>query len=877
MTSRELRQGFLDFFRGKEHRIMDSSPLKPSDDTTLFTSSGMQTFVPWFRGLVPPAAPRVATCQKCFRSDDVEEVGLTPVHCTFFEMLGNFSFGDYFKREAIAYAWEYVTDVLALPPGRIWVTVHPEDDESPGFWREVAGVPAGRIVQDPTNWWGPVGNSGPCGPCSEVYLDLGEEKGCGRPDCGPLCECARMDEFWNLVFQIYNKTEAGDLEPLPDAGIDTGMGLERLARLVQGVPTIFDTDLFAPVVSAVIAGARRVNEGLPEALDEDQQRATRIIADHLRGLAFLLADGFTPSNEGAGYVLRRLIRRAYRYGRSLGVEQPFLHSLVPSVVGVMGEVYPELPRAEKRVTTWLREEEKQFEETIQRSYGPLMTAIERARAAGARALAGEEVFRLHDTYGLPKELALEIAAENGLTLDEEGFERAMEGQRQRGRVRAAEDFAFSARSGYQSFVGGTRFLGYDTCTAGARVIGIVREGESVERVGKGEEADVLLDQTPFYAEKGGQVGDRGTLDAPGGRAEVLDTHYPVEEAHAHRVRVIEGELARDQQVTASVDADRRQAIARAHTATHLLHAALREVLGEHAAQSGSLVDADRLRFDFSHFAALTKEETERIEDRVLALALSDHQLAAPEMTMREARAAGAIALFGEKYGERVRVVQIGDFSRELCGGTHLSHSAGIMGFAIVSEGSIGAGLRRIEAVTGDEAAALHRRQSALLGAAAARFRCRPEEVPDRVRGLQEEVRKAEREVVRLQQRSAGAAAEPLAGTAVDVGGVNVVASAVEGLGAEAMRTLADDLQARLRSGIVVLGSVAEGRVVFVCEVSEDLVKAGYHAGKLVREVAREAGGGGGGRADFAQAGGKNPERLQAALDKVEELVAAQKS
>jgi len=506
-----------------------------------------------------------------------------------------------------------------------------------------------------------------------------------------------------------------------------------------------------------------------------------------------------------------------------------------------------------------------------------MTAIERARAAGAPALAGEEVFRLHDTYGLPKELAVEVAAENGLTLDEEGFELAMETQRQRGRARAPEDFAFSVRSGYQSFVGGTRFLGYDTCAAGARVIGIVREGESIERIGKGEEADVFLDQTPFYAEKGCQVGDRGVLEAPGGTAEVLDTHYPVEEAHAHRVRVIEGELTRDQQVTASVDADRRQAIARAHTATHLLHAALREVLGEHAAQSGSLVDADRLRFDFSHFAALTGEEIERIEDRVLTLALGDHQLETPEMTMREARAAGAIALFGEKYGERVRVVQIGDFSRELCGGTHLSHSAGIMGFAIVSEGSIGAGLRRVEAVTGGEAAALRRRQRALLAETADRLRCQPEEVADRVRGLQQELRKAQREVVRLQQRSAGAAAEQLAGAALDVGGVKVVADAVEGLGAEAMRTLADDLQRRLGSGIVVLGSAARGRVVFVCEVSKDLVKGGYHAGNLLREIAKEVGGSGGGRADFAQAGGKNPGRLHAALDKVAELVAAQKS
>jgi alanyl-tRNA synthetase len=876
MTSRELRQSFLDFFAQRDHRVMPSAPLKPTDETTLFTSAGMQPFVPWFRGIVPPEVPRAATCQKCFRSDDVEEVGRTPWHLTFFEMLGNFSFGDYFKREAIVYAWEYVTQVLGVPKSRIWITVYPEDDEAPEIWAKDIGVPRSRIVQDETNWWGPIGDSGPCGPDTELHLDSGDDRGCGRPECDPTCDCPRFNEVWNLVFQVYNKTPAGELEPLPQPGIDTGMGMERLTALIQDVPSIFETDLLAPIVSGVIARARESGPELPEHLDEKQTQATRVIADHTRALAFLLADGFTPSNEGAGYVLRRVLRRAYRSGRRLGVEEPFLSELVPSIVETMGPVYPELVGAQERITTWIRQEQQQFEDTLERGLGPLMAAVERARAAGLDVLPGEDGFKLHDTYGLPKELAADIAAESGLRLDEEGFERAMAEQRERARSRAQQDFASAMRSGYQSFAGKTTFLGYSSCAAESTIIGIIRDGGPVDRLGEGEEGELFLDTTPFYAESGGQVGDRGTVTADDTEAAVLDTYYPVEGVHAHTVRVERGELRAGQSVTARVDEERRQAIARAHTATHLLHHVLREVLGEHAVQSGSLVDADRLRFDFAHFSGLTDEERQRIEEGVLRLALQDSALTAQEMTLRDAQDMGAIALFGEKYGEQVRVVQIGEFSRELCGGTHLVHAGAIGGFFIVSESSIGAGLRRIEAVTGTEAQRLALRQRSLLAEAAGTLKCQPDDVAERAGALQGEIHEKQREISRLQQKGAGEAAADLVKQAVDVHGVKLVAARVEGLGDDAIRGLVDDLRTRLGSGIVVLGAAADEGVRFICGITEDLVKVGYHAGNLVREVAKIAGGGGGGRPDFAQAGGKDPERLDEALAKAKDLVAAQK-
>jgi alanyl-tRNA synthetase len=647
-----------------------------------------------------------------------------------------------------------------------------------------------------------------------------------------------------------------------------------MVALMQGVPTIFETDLFAPIVSAVLSRARQSNPKLPEQLTDRQQQASRIIADHSRASAFLLADGFTPSNEGAGYVVRRVIRRAYRFGRALSIEEPFVHTLVPAVVEVMGDIYPEVREAQPRITTWIQQEEKQFEETLERSYGPLTDAIERAKAAGSAVLPGADAFKLHDTYGLPRDLASEIAAENGLGFDDDGFAKAMEEQRARARARVGQDFASDARFGYQGFVGKTRFVGYTSDTATATVIGLMRDGQPVESLKSSEEGEAFLDVTAFYAESGGQIGDRGSLKADGLSADVLNTHPPVEGAHAHQVKVMEGELRVGQQVQAEVDRPRRQALARAHTATHLLHFVLRETLGPHALQSGSLVEPDRLRFDFAHFAALTPDERQRIEDGVVRLALQDDRLVVSEMSLDEARAQGAVALFGEKYGERVRLVQIGDFSKELCGGTHLARSSAIGGFAITSEGSIGSGLRRIEAVTGIEAQALLARQRDQLTAVAEALGAPPEKAAERLEALHQELRRAQREIARLQQKSAGAIAGDLATAAIDLNGVKLIAVRVE-LPPDALRGLADDLIKRLGSGIVVLGCEVEGRAQFVGEVSKDLVAKGFHAGNLIREVAKVAGGGGGGRPDFAQAGGKNPERLDEALAKARELVAAQ--
>ncbi|MGD0112224.1 MAG: alanine--tRNA ligase [Armatimonadota bacterium] len=888
--SRELRKSFLDYFAQHDHHMLPSSPLKPSDETTLFTSAGMQQFVPWYRGIVPAAYPRVVTCQKCFRSDDIDEVGLTPWHCTFFEMLGNFSFGDYFKEGAIEFGWEFVTSVLKLPKSRIWITVHPEDDESPGIWKRVAGIPDDRMLTDPTNWWGPVGNSGPCGPDTEIHLDSGPEVGCGRPDCNPTCSCSRFNELWNLVFQTYNKLEDGKLERLPKPGIDTGLGFERMVALIQDVPSIFETDLLAPIVAAVFARARSANPSLPERLTDRQVQAARIITDHTRAVSFLLADGFTPSNDGAGYVVRRVLRRAYRFGRTLGIEEPFLHRLVPIVAATMGPIYPELKQWQQRIMTWVQQEEKQFEETLGRAWPYLMDAIEKAKATGASEIDAEEAFKLYDTYGLPREIIEETAAEHGLEFSRFGFEVHLSNQR--ALSGAANMFDFVRTLGYENGVGKTTFVGYDALEAGCRIVEIVRRAmprgventgggpamrpvDSVQSLAAGERGEVFLDRTPFYARSGGQVGDHGVLRADGAAADVLDTYSPVEGAHAHEVKVTQGALHVGQQVQAEVDRPRRQALARAHTATHLLHFVLRDVLGEHALQSGSLVEADRLRFDFAHFSALTPDQRQRIEDGVARLALQDEPLVVREMPLEQARAEGAVALFGEKYGETVRLVQIGDFSKELCGGTHLDRSSGVGAFAITSEGSIGSNLRRIEAVTGMEAQALLARQREQLSHAAASLGTSPEKLSERLEALHAELRRAQREIARLQQKSAGALAEDLVKAAVELDGVKLIAERVA-LPADALRGLADDLVKRLGSGIVVLGCESEGRAQFVSEVSKDLIAAGFHAGNLIREVAKIAGGGGGGRPDFAQAGGKNPEQLDEALAKARELVAAQK-
>jgi len=881
VTSDELRKKFLDFFAARDHRVIAPAPLIPGDRTTLFTIAGMQQFVPAFRGEARIPAQRAVTCQRCLRIDDLEQVGRSSRHETLFEMLGNFSFGDYFKREAIVWAWELITRDFGIPADRLWITVYPTDDEARGHWRKDIGLPDERIVPVEDNWWPTGGGLGPCGPDSEIIYDMGEQHGCGQPGCGPACDCDRWNEFWNLVFQQYNRDADGNLTDLPTQNIDTGLGLERLALIMQGKRTIFDTDLFAPIIAYIFemanSGGDLSRAGTPtgEGVPSSAAEAARIIADHARAVTFMVADGVTPSNEGRGYVLRRLIRRSARLGRRLSLPMPFLSRIVPVVARHMGAAYPELADKQDVIVKFVDSEEQRFDETLEQGSQLLERAIARVKAAGDRSIPGEAAFELYDTYGFPYELTEEVAAEQGLTVDDEGFRAAMERQRERARAAAGGAFAYRGAGGYAELAGKTTFRGYEELETTALVLHILKEGKEAENARAGEHLEVILDHSPFYAESGGQVGDAGSLGAEGVRARVEDAHHPAEGVLALRVVVEEGELVRGEQVHAVVDAARRHAITRAHSATHLLHHALRTVLGPHALQSGSLVEPDRLRFDLAHFGPLTPEEMSGIEDLVNRQVLETHPVAACVVPIAEARESGAMALFGEKYGDEVRVVSIGDFSRELCGGTHVTNTGAIGLFKLTAQSSIGAGLRRVEAVTGLAALDYLRGQEALLARGAELLRCAREDLPARIEGLQRDLREAQRRLESLQARGAAAVAEELVGRAETVANAQVVAERVANLSPEALRSLADAVLERLGRGVVVLGAEANGKVLFVGEVSKELTQAGVHAGKLVGEVAKTAGGGGGGRPDFAQAGGRDPGKLDEALGKVLALVRQQ--
>ncbi|UCH34857.1 MAG: alanine--tRNA ligase [Armatimonadota bacterium] len=875
MTSDELRKKFLGFFAERDHRIVQPAPLIPSDPTTLFTIAGMQQFVPAFRGEVPPPAPRVATCQKCLRIDDLEQVGRTPRHETFFEMLGNFSFGDYFKREAIAWAWQLVTKDLDIPADRLWITIYPKDDEARAIWRGDINLPDERIVPVEDNWWPTGGGLGPCGPDTEIIYDAGEQLGCAKPDCGPACDCNRWNEVWNLVFQQYNRVEDGSLADLPTQNIDTGMGLERLAMIIQGCSTIFDTDLFRPIMYYIAEMARAADGSFRYGANPQADEAARIISDHARAVTFMAADGVTPSNEGRGYVLRRLIRRSARLGRRLNLPTPFMSRICPVVVRHMGDAYPELTDRQDVVVKFVQAEEHRFDETLEQGSLLLERVIERVKSAGAATIPGETAFELYDTYGFPYELTVEIAAEHGLAVEEQQFLHAMEGQRERARAAAAQSFAYRGTEGYGAAAGTTEFCGYEELTVTATILHLIKDGKEVENARAGDKVEVILDYSPFYAEAGGQVGDTGLLDAEATRARVEDAHHPAEGVHALRVVVEQGELVRGEQVHASVDAERRHAITRAHTATHLLHHALRTVLGPHAVQSGSLVERDRLRFDFAHFAPLTPEEIRQVEDVVNRRVLDLCPVTATLVPMAEARKAGAIALFGEKYGDEVRMVGIGDFSTELCAGTHAPNTGAVGTFKLVAQSSIGAGLRRVEALTGLAALEHVRREEGALARSAELLRAAREDVPTRIETLQRELRDAQRRIESLQSRGAAAVADELVGKAQAVEDARVVAGRTVNLSAEALRNLADVVLERLGGGVVVLGTEADGKVLFVGEVSKDLTERGVHAGRLVGDVAKTAGGGGGGRPDFAQAGGRDPSKLDEALSTVADLVRRQ--
>ncbi|SHJ32347.1 alanine--tRNA ligase [Desulfofundulus thermosubterraneus] len=875
MTGKEIREKFLKFFEARGHRILPSASLIPTNDPSLlWTAAGMVPFKPYFTGAAKPEVRRVTTCQKCLRTPDIESVGRTARHHTFFEMLGNFSFGDYFKEKAIPWAWEFTTRVLGLPEEKLWISIYLDDDEAFDIWHREVGVPAERIVRmgKDTNFW-EIG-VGPCGPCSEIYVDLGEERGCGSAGCGVGCDCDRYLEIWNLVFIQFFRDEAGNYTPLASKGIDTGMGLERVASVLQGVPSNFDTDLFREIMDFT-AGLAGVKYGG----DSKTDMALKVIADHCRAVTFAISDGALPSNEGRGYVLRRLLRRAVRFGRVLGLHEPFLYQVAGAVIKQMGGAYPELPANQGHVLKIIRSEEERFGETLAQGTEILNRLVQEARAAGSTVIRGEDAFRLYDTYGFPLELTREMAAEEGLTVDEEAFARAMEEQRERARRARQETEYLSERDAFYQVLrdklGETRFVGYDTLEARGKVLALLKEGRPVDKAVAGEEVEFILDVTPCYAESGGQVSDHARVSAPELEVQVLEVSRPVEGIIVHRGKVQNGVLKENDSVLVVVDGKRRRDTARNHSATHLLHKALKEVLGPHVNQAGSLVEPGRLRFDFTHYAPVSPEELHRIEEMVNQAVLENLPVQTFITSLEEAQAMGAVALFGEKYGEQVRVVKMGDFSVELCGGTHVRSTAEIGLFKLISEGSVGAGLRRVEAVTGAGALRYVRAREEQLAQIASLVKATPAEVVHRVESLVKEVKELERESEGLRARLARYEVQTLLEQVKDLDGAKFLAAKTSAPDMDSLRAMVDLLRERLGSGVILLASPVGERVNLVAAVTKDLLPRGLHAGKLVKEVASMLGGGGGGRPDMAQAGGKDASRLQEALQKAYTVAAGQ--
>jgi alanyl-tRNA synthetase len=863
LSSNDLRSAFLEFFRERGHAVVPSSPLVPGNDPTLlFTNAGMVQFKDVFLGKDKRPYTRAASSQRCVRAggkhNDLENVGYTARHHTFFEMLGNFSFGDYFKRDAIRFAWEFITGTLGIPAERLWVTVYEDDDEAADIWLKEIGVPADRFTRlgEKSNFWA-MGDTGPCGPCSEIFYDHGPGIA-GGPPGSPDEDGDRYVEIWNLVFMQFDRAADGTLTPLPKPSVDTGMGLERIAAVMQGVHSNYDIDLFRNLISAAADVTNQKTVDSP---------SLRVIADHIRAATFLIVDGVMPSNEGRGYVLRRIIRRAIRHGYKLGQGDPFFFKLVQVLADEMGKAYPELVANADMAMRVLKQEEERFAETL--STGMALLETEIAGLAG-KTIPGATVFKLYDTYGFPVDLTADVARERGLSLDTPGFEAAMEAQRER--ARAASRFGVDLRGGI-SLDARTDFCGYDALEGVGTVTALFKDGAPVQKLGHGEAGQVVLDTTPFYAESGGQVGDVGKLEGEHAEFTVEDT-VKLGKAHGHAGTVSRGELKVGDRVHARVDAATRQATVLNHSATHLLHAALRRVLGAHVTQKGSLVAPDRLRFDFSHFQAVTPEELERIERMVNAEIRRNAPAETKLMPYEEAVATGAMALFGEKYDDTVRVLRLGDFSTELCGGTHV-HRAGDIGlFRIVSEGGVAAGVRRIEAVTGENALDHAAATETTLKHVAGLLRGTPADVEEKVRQVLDRQKKLEREVAALKSRLASGQGTDLAESAVEVGGVKVVAARVDGADARSLREAVDKLKDKLGSAVVVLGVPTEdGKVALVAGVTKDLVGK-VKAGEIVGVVAAQVGGRGGGRPDFAQAGGTEPDKLDAALAAVRDLVAS---
>ena len=866
---------FLDFMESKGHLVMKSFSLVPQGDKSLLLiNAGMAPLKPYFTGAEIPPRTRVSTCQKCIRTGDIDNVGKTARHGTFFEMLGDFSFGDYFKNEIVPWSWEFVTKVLEIPEDRLYVTIYEEDDETGKIWHDVVGLPWDRIVKlgKEDNFW--EHGTGPCGPCTEIYYDRGPEYGCDSPTCGVGCDCDRYMEFWNLVLTQFNAEEDGTYTELAMKNVDTGMGLERMATIMQGVDSIFDVDTVKSIRDAVCAKAN-VEYGK----DHKTDVSVRVITDHIRSVTMMTADGVLPSNEGRGYVLRRLLRRAARHGKLLGIEGEFLAELSKSVIACSGEAYPELVEKQDYIFKILSIEENSFYKTIDKGMEILKADMEEMKAAGEKVMSGEKSFRLYDTYGFPVDLTKEILAEEGMEIDEDAFTAEMKAQKERARsARAKSNYMGAAETVYNELPVEleTAFAGYDVYdVANAKIVALVANEAVAETAQAGDTVAVFLDRTPFYAESGGQVGDQGVIKTETGVVKVTNCVKVVGGKIAHMGEVTEGLVQVGEMACASIDVELRMASSRNHSATHLLHKALRTVLGTHVEQAGSYVSADRLRFDFTHFAAMTADEIKEVERLVNDAIFASYDVHTDEMSIDEARNRGAMALFGEKYGEVVRVVDMGGYSIELCGGAHLKNTAQVGSFKILSENGVAAGVRRIEAVTGKEALKHYQAQEDEIKEICRLVKSTPDKLLSRLEQLLAEQKETAKELEKLKAKMAGGAADEMLSGKVEIGGVAVLAAEVKDMDGNALRTLGDQLKQKLGSGVVVLASGKDGKVNLMAMATDDVVKKGVHAGNIIKAAAAVCGGGGGGRPNMAQAGGKDASKIADALEKAKAVVAEQ--
>lgn len=871
----EIREEFLKFFESKDHLRLPSFPLVPrNDNSLLLINSGMAPMKAYFTGQEIPPSKRVTTCQKCIRTGDIDNVGKTARHGTFFEMLGDFSFGDYFKNEIVPWSWEFVTKVLEIPEDRLYVTIYEEDDETGKIWHDVVGLPWDRIVKlgKEDNFW--EHGTGPCGPCTEIYYDRGPEYGCDSPTCGVGCDCDRYMEFWNLVLTQFNAEEDGTYTELAMKNVDTGMGLERMATIMQGVDSIFDVDTVKSIRDAVCAKA-----GVEYGKDHKTDVSVRVITDHIRSVTMMTADGVLPSNEGRGYVLRRLLRRAARHGKLLGIEGEFLAELSKSVIACSGEAYPELVEKQDYIFKILSIEENSFYKTIDKGMEILKADMEEMKAAGEKVMSGEKSFRLYDTYGFPVDLTKEILAEEGMEIDEDAFTAEMKAQKERARsARAKSNYMGAAETVYNELPVEleTAFAGYDVYdVANAKIVALVANEAVAETAQAGDTVAVFLDRTPFYAESGGQVGDQGVIKTETGVVKVTNCVKVVGGKIAHMGEVTEGLVQVGEMACASIDVELRMASSRNHSATHLLHKALRTVLGTHVEQAGSYVSAERLRFDFTHFAAMTADEIKEVERLVNDAIFASYDVHTDEMSIDEARNRGAMALFGEKYGEVVRVVDMGGYSIELCGGAHLKNTAQVGSFKILSENGVAAGVRRIEAVTGKEALKHYQAQEDEIKEICRLVKSTPDKLLARLEQLLAEQKETAKELEKLKAKMAGGAADEMLNSKVEIGGVAVLAAEVKDMDGNALRTMGDQLKQKLGSGVVVLASGKDGKVNLMAMATDDVVKKGAHAGNIIKAAAAVCGGGGGGRPNMAQAGGKDASKIADALEKAKAVVAEQ--